>query len=78
MIDVELVTLEDNKICMIIAEETIDNIKYLYLVNISNKNDFAIRKEINNELIGLDNEEEFNKVILSLLPKLKRGEQNVG
>jgi hypothetical protein len=77
MTDIELVTLEDGKICIIIAEEIIDNNKYVYLVNTANRKDYIIRKEKNNELIGLDNEEEFNKVTLALLQKIKSGDQNV-
>jgi hypothetical protein len=77
MTDIELVTLEDGKNCIIIAEEIIDNNKYVYLVNTANRKDYIIRKEINNELIGLDNEEEFNKVTLALLTKIKSGDQNV-
>jgi hypothetical protein len=77
MTDIELVTLEDGKNCIIIAEEIIDNNKYVYLVNTANRKDYIIRKEINNELIGLDNEEEFNKVTLALLTRIKSGDQNV-
>ena len=77
MTDIEIFTLEDGKKCIIIAEEIIDNNKYVYLVNTANRKDYIIRKEINNELIGLDNEEEFNKVTLALLTKIKSGDQNV-
>lgn len=58
----ELVKLENDINYLIINEQTIDNVKYLYLVNVNDENDFAIRKEIGNELIGLT-EEEFAKVI---------------
>lgn len=63
----EVVKLEDNIDYLLLKEQLIDNINYLYLVNSNNSEDFVIRKEINDEYIGLDSEEEFNKVITYFL-----------
>lgn len=61
--ELEFVTLENNKKYCIIKEIMHNNIKYLYLTNIEDINDFTIRKEINDEFIGLDDEEEFNQIV---------------
>lgn len=62
--NVEVVTLEDNRECIILDEFTLDNNKYVILVNTLNKDDFIFRKINNNKLIGLTNEDEFKKVFL--------------
>lgn len=77
MTELELVTLETGKVCIVIGEEIIDGTKYVYLVNAGSKKDYTIRKEINNELIGLNDQNEFDKAILHLFSKLQRGEKNV-
>lgn len=71
MTELELVTLEDNKVCIVLNEIEIDNIKYVYLVNSQDKTDYIIRKEINDELIGLDNEIEFENAIKQLIINTK-------
>ena len=76
MTELELVTLENGKVCIVIGEEVIDGTKYVYLVNAGNKKDYVIRKEFNNELIGLDDQKEFDKAIMNLFAKLQRGEKN--
>lgn len=48
---------------LILKETLVNGINYLLLVNMNNRNDFVIRKEIENQLIGLDNDEEFYKII---------------
>ncbi len=68
--ELEFVILDDNKKYCIINEIIYNNIKYLYLTNIENIDDFTIRKEINNEFVGLDNEEEFNKVVDIFIKKI--------
>lgn len=67
--EVETVILEDGKNCIVINEIEIDGIKYVYLVNVVDNNDYVIRKEINNELVGLDNEIEFKKAMAHLIIK---------
>ena len=37
MTELELVTLENGKVCIVLGEEVIDGIKYVYLVNAGNK-----------------------------------------
>lgn len=66
---IELITLEDNRVCIILDEITVNENKYLYLVNSQKKDDFIIRKVLNDELVGLDNEEEFNNIIEIFLSK---------
>lgn len=61
--ELEFVILDDNKKYCIIKEIIYNGIKYLYLTNIDNIDDFTIRKEINNEFVGLDDEEEFNQIV---------------
>lgn len=64
MMNVEVVTLEDNRECIILNEFILDNNKYVILVNTMNKDDFIFRKRINDKLVGLKDEEEFKKVFL--------------
>lgn len=68
--ELEFVILDDNKKYCIINEIIYNNIKYLYLTNIENIDDFTIRKEMNNEFVGLDNEEEFDKVVDIFIKKI--------
>lgn len=65
----EMVVLENGKVCVIIDEIISDNIKYIYLTNIENSKDYTIRKEENDSLIGLDDEEEFEKAMELLIKK---------
>ena len=65
MIDLEVVTLEDNKKYYILRE--INN--YLYLVNTQDENDITIRKNVKNidgkdYVQKLDNEEELQKALV--------------
>lgn len=69
MIDVNTVTLENGKEYIIINQVKLNN-NYLILVNTNDYKDFAIRKEENNELIGLNNEIEFNNVLLAFFQKI--------
>lgn len=70
--EVETVILEDGKNCIVIKELIIEGIKYVYLVNAENNKDYIIRKEINNELVGLDNETEFKKAMAYLIIKQRK------
>lgn len=69
MKEVDLVTLEDGKVCAILNELVLDDTHYVYLVNTSNKKDYVIRKKINNELIGLADETELKKAMAYLIVK---------
>jgi len=63
----ESIVLDDNIEYLIFEEKIIDNIKYTLFANIDDATDICFRKTIikDNEeyYVGLDNEEEFNKVI---------------
>lgn len=63
MIEIETITLEDNKDYMVAKEK--DN--YLYLVNINDPKDFCIRKEIIEDgkkvIVGLQDFDEFTKAL---------------
>lgn len=77
MNNLELIKLEDGRLCLILAEEEVKNNKYYYLLNTSNTNDYIIRKVQGNNLVGLADEVEFNEALSLLFTKLKRGEPNV-
>jgi hypothetical protein len=63
MNELEFIKLDNNQDYFKITDIIINNTKYYLLVNALNKNDFAIRKEESNYLIGLDNLDELNMVI---------------
>ena len=65
-VEIEYIVLEDNNKYIVLGSQIINDITYYYLVNATNKNDFVIRKKINDDLIGLDDEQEFNLVINTL------------
>ena len=65
----EIVKLEDGINYLILNEQVIDNVKYLYLVNVNDEDDFAIRKEDGEDLVGLT-EEEFDKVIKYIIKEI--------
>ena len=65
----ELVTLENGKVYAIMDEIQKDSIKYLYLVNIEDTKDYAIRKEEGDLLVGLEDEKEFRKAMDLFLQK---------
>ncbi len=58
-VELKVITLEDNQDYAIIDE--IEG--YLYLANVNDQNDICIRKDIGEEIIGLENEEEFYKAL---------------
>lgn len=71
--NITVVKLEDNKECIVLDEFLYENNKYVILVNCANRQDFIVRKVENNDLVGLDNEEHFQKVFLYYLDnRLKR------
>ena len=65
----DIIKLEDG--INYIITETIrfgDN-EYLYLTNENDVNDFCIRKIVNDEIIGLEDENEYNKALLLINEK---------
>lgn len=65
----DIIKLEDG--INYIITETIrfgDN-EYLYLTNENDVNDFCIRKVVNDEIIGLEDENEYNKALLLINEK---------
>lgn len=68
MKEITTVTLEDNIDYIVISKINIDNNTYLFLANENDPKDLCIRKEITENnieyLVGLENEDEFNKVML--------------
>ncbi len=73
MLEVETVFLEDNKEYAIIDTISIDGIKYIYLSEVENDQEFCIRKLSLDELdiLGLDSEEEYNKALKAYAQKEK-------
>ena len=69
MNEYEIVKLENGIDYLLLTEEIIDGVNYLYLVNTNDENDFVIRKEVNDEYVGLT-EEEFDKLINNLIDKV--------
>lgn len=61
----------DNKLeYMIINNIKVKDYNYLILVNLNDYKDFAIRKEVQNKLIGLNDDVEFNNVLLAFFRKI--------
>lgn len=73
MVEVEVVPLENGKKYMILDTIEIDGIKYIYLSQIENDQEFCIRKLSLDELdiLGLDSEEEYNKALKAYAEKEK-------
>lgn len=61
--NMEIITLEDNNDYGVLAIENYQEIKYYFLVNINDNEHFVIRKKVDNELRGLDSEEEFTSIL---------------
>lgn len=80
MIDMNVVTLEDNKEYMIIGAEEVDNNKYLILTNEEEPEKLVVRRIIteNNEdfLVKLDTKDEYDKVIYNYYEEYKRRNEN--
>lgn len=69
--EIETVMLEDNKEYYIIDTIIIDNLKYLFLSQEFNSDVIVIRKVLENKIIGLDNEAEYNKALKVFTNKYK-------
>ena len=61
--------LLNDKEYLIIDEIKYNDTNYLYLVNNKNSKDFVIRKEKDDLLVGLDNDNEFNDVMSLFVQK---------
>lgn len=66
---VECVTLEDGLNYIIMDKKIINNIEYLYLTNENDFSDFVIRKINNDEIIGLNDEEEYKLAFSNFIEK---------
>lgn len=67
----DLIVLEDGRQCVILNEFFVNDKKYLLLINKDDGSDFIIRKKNNNEIVGLDDEFEFENVIKKIINKEK-------
>lgn len=81
MIDVNVITLENNQEYLIVDALELDNNNYLVLGKEEAIGDFCIRKVINKDgkefLVKLDSSEEFNKVLNAYVHKhIRKGENN--
>lgn len=81
MIDVNVVTLENNQEYLIVDALELDNNNYLILGKEDTIGDFCIRKVINKSgkeyMIKLDSKEEFDKVLNEFVKKhIKKGDDN--
>lgn len=59
------ITLENGQDYYLVAKTSIDNRIYYMLVNEKSYKDVVIRKEVDDELVGLDDMNEFKSVIVS-------------
>lgn len=71
--ELNFVTLEDDKQYAVIDEITKDDCTYVYLSSISDETDFCIRRVVQEEtgkmLVGLKNNEEFEKALVYFAEK---------
>lgn len=70
MNEFDTVVLENNLEYIILNTVELNDYNYLILVNVNNYQDFAIRKDINNELVGLNDELELNNVLIAFFKKI--------
>lgn len=63
--DLEFVKIENGKEFLVLDEYVYENNTYVIMVNVIDKFDFLVRKVINNDLIGLENERELQNVLFS-------------
>ena len=65
--DIETIQLENGNHYIKVTEVELDGTKYFFLVNAKDTSDYVVRKEEGEEIVGLDDEQEFDKVIRKLL-----------
>jgi len=58
------ITLENNKEYILLDEFIYGNDKYAVLVNSLDSEDYVLRQVIGNELVGLENEDHFKQVFM--------------
>ena len=63
--------LEDDEEYVAVEEIPNNEVTYLYLANLKDEKDICVRKEIKDEILPLDSEEEFNKAMLLFSQKNK-------
>ena len=75
MLDIKTAVLENDKEYFIIDSVVVDNITYKLFSNVDDEMDIKIRKIINENdelyITGIEDDEEFNKVIIAFEEKLK-------
>ena len=74
MMEYDTIVLETGKEYAVLSDIDINNIKYYVLYNPEIAGDFAFRKEEDDELVGLDDEKEFELVVRNLYEKNKDNE----
>ena len=78
--ELNFITLEDNKSYGVFSTMELDNNKYLLLANDDNPKDVTIRKVIVKDdkefLVKLDNEEEFEKIMEEFTKKYRTEDKN--
>ena len=79
MIEVDMLTLENNKEYMIVETLLNEGNKYLFLVNKDDNEDIVVRKVIQKEdgeyIVKLDNDDEFEE-IMYLFKEKHKGDNN--
>ncbi len=75
-VNLNVITLDDNKNYEVINKEIIDNNVYYFLINEEDENDKCIRKELikdNEKLLTTLDDTEFTKVLNIFMNKFKGG-----
>jgi len=68
---IEYITIEDGRECIVLKEFEHKGKDYVVLVNSMNRNDYILRKVVDNKLMGLKDEKEFKEVFTSFLKDMK-------
>ena len=66
----EFVTLENGIEYVVAYSMNIDGVEYVFLLNPNNNNDYVVRKSIDGELVGLSNEDEFDRFMVEMTKKV--------
>ena len=64
-----IIKLEDGINYIITETIKFGDYEYIYLTNENDVNDFCIRKIVNDEIVGLEDENEYNKALLLINEK---------
>ena len=75
-VNINVITLDDNKNYEVIDKEIIDNNTYYFLINEDDEKDRCIRKEMvkdNEKFLTTLEEDEFDKVLTVFMNKFKGG-----